>query len=474
MLSYGLLAERALNAEMKIMWRGTRGVPVGSRSSRDPTWIAVSTRLVRQLWLAAVLLVPACALPTQYQVNTTSDFSDTNLGDHTCAGRGNLCSLRAAIEETNTHQAGDAVRIVVPAGTYDLNGELFLTHDAVTLRGDGRDTTIIRQTQSGARVLTIATSGNIWIGRVTLRDGSLAENGSGGAIRIDGTGSHSLTLSECRITDNVAGFVGGGVYAEGANGGLNILNCVVQKNDSTGAGCTDGGGVSGGGGIMVNGPTLTLLRSEVRDNCGSNGGGVRIDGGVDHVILQSTIAGNGAATRAGGLMFKDTGGRVEDSTIAENKGLEAGGVYISGGTTVEIRSVTIVGNSGIAPADGPTGAGGIFSTNGAQVLLRNTIIAANIGYGLPYDCSGELFSSGGNFIGKVVSACKFSASGGDVLDGGSPGLGALISGSAPTRYMLPDANSPVVNAGASGCGPTDQRGQPAPVGACDIGAVERQ
>ena len=86
--------------------------------------VAGSNRLVRQLWLTALLLVPACASPTEYLVNTTSDFSDTNLGDHTCAGRANLCSLRAAIEETNTHQAGDAVLVVVPAGTYDLNGEL--------------------------------------------------------------------------------------------------------------------------------------------------------------------------------------------------------------------------------------------------------------------------------------------------------------------------------------------------------------
>jgi hypothetical protein len=174
---------------------------------------------VRQLWLTALLLVAACAAPTQYLVNTTSDFSDTNLGDHTCAGRGNLCSLRGAIEETNTHQAGDAVRIVVPAGTYDLtHGEISLTHDAVTLRGDDRDTTIIRHT-SGGRVFTITTSGDIWIGRVTLRDGITGNTGRGGAIRIDDNGSHSLTLSECRITDNRAGFMGGRRVCRGSERG---------------------------------------------------------------------------------------------------------------------------------------------------------------------------------------------------------------------------------------------------------------
>jgi CSLREA domain-containing protein len=438
------------------------------------TWIALSTRLARYVWLAGLLLVPACALPTQYVVNTTSDFPDANPGDRTCAGRGDLCSLRAAIEETNTHQAGDPVLIVVPAGSYNLDGELPLTHDAVTLRGDGRNTTIIGQTQSGERIFTITTSGNIWIGRVTLRDGSVSgiAGGTGGAISIDGIGAYAITLSDCRIASNRADFWGGGVYAHGANGYLNVLNCVVEDNDATGTGCTVGGGQSGGGGIMVNGPRLTLFRSEVRNNCGSNGGGVRINSGFDHLILQSTIAGNGAATRAGGLMIVDAGGRVEDSTIAENTGPEAGGVFISAGTAVEIRSVTIVGNTSLGTADGPTGAGGILATDGAQVLLQNTVVAANSG--APLDCSGELFSIGGNFIGTLERACVFTDAAGDVLGGGSPGLGELVLGVGPTRYMLPTSTSPLVNAGVSGCDPADQRGQPAPVGACDIGAVERQ
>lgn len=421
------------------------------------------------LSVTGLLLLEACVAPTQFLVNTTSDFSDANTGDNVCSGRGNLCSLRAAIEETNAHPAGKPVLIGVAAGTYDLNGELTLTHDRVTISGDHRDTTIIRQTQSGKRVLTISTSGDIWIGRVTLRDGSTGDRG--GAIRIDGSGSHSLTLNECRIRDNRAGFLGGGVYAQGANGGLNIFNCVVQENDSTGNGCTSGGGQSGGGGIMVNGPRLTLFRSEVRDNCGSNGGGVRIQGGVDHLILQSTISGNGSATRAGGLYIHGGAkGRIEDSTIVENNGPEAGGVLISDGNFV-IKSATIVGNTSLGTSSGPTGAGGILSTDGANVSLKNTVIASN--NGVPIDCEGPFASSGGNFVGTNEADCDIAANATDTVGGPSPGLGALFP-SGPTSVMLPNANSPLVNAGVPGCGPTDQRGQPAPVGACDIGAVERQ
>jgi CSLREA domain-containing protein len=435
--------------------------------------IARSTSLVRRLWLIALFLPAACAVDSQYVVNTTSDLSDADPGDRVCASRSNLCSLRAAIEETNMHPSGEHVRIVLPADTYEVDGALVLTHDNVTIRGDDRDTTTIRQIGSDARVLTISDPGDIVVERVTLTGGSLSTGSSGGAVRIDGTGFYRVWLSQCRISENRAGFLGGGVYAEGEGGILNVLDCIVENNDSTDAGCTTGAGVSGGGGVMTNGPTLNLFESEVRDNCGSNGGGVRVEGGLNHSILRSTIAGNGSATRAGGLYI--TGGavgRIEDSTIAENSGPEAGGVLVSGGT-MEIRSATIVGNSSVGTSFGPTGAGGIGAADGAQVSLQNTVVASN--NGVPFDCSGQFFSGGGNFLGNSDPACDIAAQATDVLDGGNPELGALSPGSGPTRTMLPAANGPLVNAGVPGCDPVDQREQTAPAGAaCDIGAVERQ
>ena len=414
----------------------------------------------RTLSVSALLLLAACA--AQYAVNTTADFPDANPGDHVCAGgRGNLCSLRAAIEETNAQPAGDAVRIVVPAGTYDLNEELVLTHGDVAIIGADRDNTIIRQTglsPNGYRVLMITASGNIWIQRVTLRDGQASN--LGGAITFSGNGSHSLTLSECRIRDNRA--YGGALYAEGAKGYLNILNCVIQDNASTDASCS-----AGGGGIMVNGARLLLFRTEIRDNCGA---GVAIYGGVDHLILQSTIAGNNSGTLAGGLyMTVGAQGRIEDSTIAKNNGPEAGGIYISDANLV-IKSATIVGN---ASSNGPPNRpGGVLSKDGANVSLKNTVIASNTGP--PSNCSGELLSFGGNFIGTLDNSCTFVGAATDVVNGGSPGLGSLGPNGGPTRSMLPNYNSPLRNAGVPGCDPTDQRGQPAPVAACDIGAVERQ
>jgi hypothetical protein len=350
-----------------------------------------------------------------------------------------------------------------------LNSALALTHNNVFVSGDHRDTTIIRQTQSGERVLTISTPLDIRIARVTLRDGSLSTGSSGGAVRIDGDGDYSVSFSQSRLTGNRAGFMGGGVYAEGTEGTIWFIDSLVDNNDSTqGSGCSAGGGQSGGGGIMMNGPKLLLQRTEVSDNCGAQGGGVRIDGSQNHSIRQSTIAGNGAAGRAGGLFIHGGAqGRIEDSTIAENNGPVAGGILISGGQ-FEIESVTIAGNTSIGTSDGPTGAGGILSADDANVSLKNTVIASN--NGVPFDCEGSFASAGGNFVGDHDADCDIDAEATDVLDGGSPGLGPLLGGS-----MRPNADSPLVNAGVPGCDPFDQLSNAAPVGAaCDIGAVERQ
>ena len=64
-------------------------------------------------------------------------------------------------------------------------------------------------------------------------------------------------------------------------------------------------------------------------------------------------------------------------------------------------------------------------------MLRNTIIASN--NGVPVDCAGELFSVGGTFIGTHRDECVFTGGATDVLNGGSPGLGALSQGSGPMR-----------------------------------------
>ena len=180
---------------------------------------------LRAAGMVLVSLLAGCAVETEYVVNTIADVSDANPGDGTCAGGGgNVCSVRAAIEETNTHPEGELVRITIPEGVYELNAEaLDLTHDSVIIRGAGRDRTVVRQTGTGSNVLNITGPDDILVEGLTLTGGRVSTIASGGGVFVDGAG-YRVTFDDCRINDNYAGWLGGGIFADG-NGVLNVLNC---------------------------------------------------------------------------------------------------------------------------------------------------------------------------------------------------------------------------------------------------------
>src|SRR5688572_19570463 len=86
-----------------------------------------------------------------FVVNSTRDALDSDVGNGECATADGLCTLRAAIQETNALAGADT--IVVPAGMYALgipslnqnladNGDLDIT-DSLTITGGGADATIV-------------------------------------------------------------------------------------------------------------------------------------------------------------------------------------------------------------------------------------------------------------------------------------------------------------------------------------------
>ena len=76
------------------------------------------------------------------EINTTDEGSDTDPGDGFCwtgqflLTRMPACSLRAAVEEANARTG--SVELFVPAGVYDLVGDLVVTDDLM-LTGEGRE-----------------------------------------------------------------------------------------------------------------------------------------------------------------------------------------------------------------------------------------------------------------------------------------------------------------------------------------------
>ncbi len=109
----------------------------------------------------ATLLVVLLSLATSgcmtYRVNSLVDAPDANPGDRTCAravppgteagAPGGLCTLRAAVMESNASVWRDTIE--VPSGLYQLTlpvaaggGHLAIT-DGVKIQGAGAATTII-------------------------------------------------------------------------------------------------------------------------------------------------------------------------------------------------------------------------------------------------------------------------------------------------------------------------------------------
>lgn len=389
-----------------------------------------------------------------------------------------LCTLRAAIEESNA-RAGTQ-RIVVPnlGSAYDTPlGTLEITAP-VTIEGTGLP---IVDAGNGHRLLQIDGADGVDIVGLVLRNGD--------------------SRSCCD-----------------ANGGnVNIINSTIEIVDSQ----IRDGLATNGGGIAALDSDLTVLRSRISGNRagdplhgnGGIGGVNQWGGGVlilhsDVTIDSTSIYNNGAVRGAGMLVAGDAEVLITNTAIIENEAFQQGGglaTTISGGDNpdVYIAWSTIARNAGTltAPAgwDDKWTGGGLWINYG-DVIIGNSIVAENTilqpetmdTYGP--DCyvgaNGSFTSYRGNLVGELTDACPLVDSHVDGLlpwdtfgTTGAPfdsNLGVTLFGTRPT--VVPLAASVAVdhgsnNAGVQFFGPCpaeDVRGTPRPADAslCDIGATE--
>ncbi|MFN2181888.1 MAG: carbohydrate binding domain-containing protein [Candidatus Promineifilaceae bacterium] len=112
-------------------------------SKRIPTLLAaIAGMLILILVLSASTAAPHAVAAPQiaFNVNSTADLPDNNPGDGFCIATNGLCTLRAALEETNATEGMDTVN--VPAGTYLVDEQLQID-DSLFLNGAGADQTIL-------------------------------------------------------------------------------------------------------------------------------------------------------------------------------------------------------------------------------------------------------------------------------------------------------------------------------------------
>lgn len=459
-----------------------------------------------------------------YVVNSTLDATDTMIGDGVCeTGIGNgICTLRAAVQETNAQPTADT--IIVPAGIYTLTitgadenlsatGDLDLLDDVIIM-GESPTNTIIFATGTDRVFDTydenIFGSVSIFtIANLTLRNGNPPQfNTGGGAVANWGT----MTLDNVILTDNHA-VAGGG--AVGNRNRLTIQDSLIQNNTS-----------DFGGGALYNilGPQVTIIRTTLQNNqaLARQGGAIYNRGGILDIsyttldnnatldsrdggaifheegvllISDSLISNNSSTDRGGGIaLFADATAVISNSLIIDNQAdFSGGGIYAwSISDKLTLINSTVTGNS----ADG-AGRGLYLGSNQGTIIRNSTIVSNTTQGGGVYfadivtmtnsiiafhhgtnNCAGSFWLTLEHNNIEDSDSCGFV----DPTDfiNTDPQLAALgDNGGATLTFALRPA-SPAIDSGDNlSCPPTDQRGILRPQdgngnmnAVCDIGSFE--
>jgi CSLREA domain-containing protein len=431
-----------------------------------------------------------------FTVNSPSDGLDANPGNGVCEtmlGNG-ICTLRAAIQETNA-LAGDDT-IILPPNTYGLTIDFspsdnpLIIAGNLTITGGGASTTIIQGSLEPGRVLVINAGIAVNISGLTIRRAGLASPGIGN--------SGTLTLTDSAVSDNSGSGIfnsgtatlinstvsgsspGGGIFNSGT---ATLINGTVSRNHANG----NGGGVFNSG-------TMTLINSTVSGNSADGFGGGGISNSGILALTSSTVSENlarspGPNTRGFGGGISNSGVlTLTNSTVSTNGAfLDGGGIYNSG--IANVFSSTITNNQADVEFKGRGVGGGIFNSNNGTFNFQNTILGGNFEtffnifleqtvfvFG---DCGGTINSLGNSLLQAIDSSHCMVAGEFALTD---PKLGALQNNGGPTQTHALLSGSPAIDTGnPGGCRDefgalltTDQRGINRSAAGCDIGAFELQ
>jgi CSLREA domain-containing protein len=464
---------------------------------------AVCNRGQRSIAIACIVLFSAAAsaAPLTFTVNSPADVPDVDPGNGVCetvAGNG-VCTLRAAIQESNAHTGADS--IVLQANvTYllarvgddntALNGDLDII-DSVTITGAGPTTVVDGNAEAVHESVftvfpcigtsTIPPQGQTCAngGIVVTISGTTVRNGRG----VDGGGIRNmgdLTLQNCVFTGNLAAFNGGGIY----NAGVLALTGSIVSNNSNNDGA--GGGISSAGALTIDASTVS---GNAARGVFAAGGGIDLLDVSGPVVIRNSTFTNNTARIGGGIHARANRIDVINSTFSGNGTTEdGGGLYVAAGAT-GLYNVTIAynrTNTGLSTRSTAEGAG-IYRETGATLYFANSLIAGNSKLvpngdakpiSDPDQCAGTLSSLGNNLLSDIEPGhCTITGP----YNVAALTLGTLQNNGGPTKTHALPAGSPAIDAGnVAGCVDgdgaaisTDQRGFPRPFGSrCDVGAFE--
>ena len=191
--------------------------------------------------MAVGTLTPVSA--AGFIVNSSLDTVDVEPGDGVCKDENGLCTLRAAIDETNHPSNSGLDTITLPAGIYILTlegraengnqtGDLDILDDLI-INGSGAKNTFIQAGQSKSeaidRVIDSHSSIRLTLNQLTVRYGDAAddESKSGGGIWVRGG---TLIVNDAAVNSNTAAAEGGAIFTE--DGEVNLNRSLLAFNQA--------------------------------------------------------------------------------------------------------------------------------------------------------------------------------------------------------------------------------------------------
>jgi hypothetical protein len=367
---------------------------------------------------------------------------------------------------TTAQANGQDDTISVAAGTYSvvttLNYAAEENYD-LAIVGAGATTTILEG--GGARqCLTLSNAGNggVLVSGLTCRNGRASN--LGGGIAID-TANGPITLSNCRLIDNVSEHSAGGAYLGSVNGTITVNACVVDGNSLESANCDDAGGLDiyiGTGGTA----DITLENSTITNNTigdcpspvgTSDGAGVfmyHLGSGGTITVRNNTISDNTALGGPGGFYFRapvDCTLVFEDNTISGNDsgssetGTTGGGVHVQfNEATVTFSNNKVLNNRAIGPY--ANGGGLDLEMESGTCDIVNNAFAGNTAQ---QHGGGISLFVGSGVTRTVIAGNLFVSNQGSTEDGSGGGM-MLNTDCSATMANNTFYNNSAANAGGMG------------------------
>lgn len=355
-------------------------------------------------------------------------------------------------------------------------GASYLRHANSSLYADG---TVFKDnvaTQSGGAVY----SEN---GFTQMKDSSFEGNSvccignasfaEGGAItqRLGRLNIYTSSFVDNQVTAGSQGASGGALYVRG---GLFVESSTFLQNQVQASGSARGGAIWTNDEDAPAG--VSILRSTFQFNiAGTEGGGVYVNQFSTANIYGSTFAGNASYLDGGAILVRPvTDLTLTNVTFGGNEADRYGGALMIGSTTeippgtedgkITMSGVTIDENSaGVA-----NGGGAIYRADPRPLVFTNVVFSDNTNG----NCNIALPATGIVYSTSSDGTCALQ--GATNHNNLAALLGGLWNNGGPVLTILPQAGSPLIDAGTcTSALYEDARQVTRPQGAaCDIGAVE--